>query len=181
MRVGESPPSLVFVPRSSSGCMTLVCRILRVGRAFGPCFSGLSVDQCSVHSTNYPGVSTGADAGSALHPLVFKQGISNQLSCSELLFDVHRSDFRPGSTPDFDVPDFPVDKERTRDDEAQEQTKATVTGNGIKVQGNTAEATKLAANPVTTNTSAAKGLLTRPFDPTKAVAKGKVGVAKKKR
>ena len=156
--------------------MTLVCRILRVGRAFGPCFSGLSVDQCSVHSTNYPGVSTGADAGSALHPLVFKQGISNQLSCSELLFDVHRSDFRPGSTPDFDVPDFPVEKERTRDDEPQEKI-----GNGSKAQGNKAEATKLAANPVTTNTSAAKGLLTRPFDPTKAVAKGKVGVAKKKR
>jgi len=158
--------------------MTLVCRILRVGKAFGPCFSGLSVDQCRVHSTSYPGVYTGGDAGSVFHPLVFKQGISNELICAELLFDVHRSDFRPGSTPDFDVPDtdFPVEKERTRDDEPQEKI-----GNGSKAQGNKAEATKLAANPVPSNTGASKGLLTRPFDPTKAGVKGKVGVAKKKR
>ncbi len=160
-----------------------MCRILRVGKAVGPCFSGLSVDQCRVHSTSYPGVSKEGDAGSAFHPLVFKQGISNELSCAELLFDVHRSDFRPASTPDFDVPDtdFPVEKERTRDDVPLEKTKATVIGNGNKAQGNKAEATKLAANPVPTNTGASKGLLTRPFDPTKAGAKGKVGAAKKKR
>ena len=157
----------------------------RIGRAFGPSFSGLTVNECSIQSTRYPGDSTGEDAGIAFRPLVFARGISNELVCDELLFDFHRGDFRPGSTPDFDVPDinFTVaEKEQTVDDKHQTQSEypaaedAILAGHRVQAQSTEAKPKKPVAKPHTTKTGAATGGATKG-----GASKGKVSAVKKKR
>ena len=142
--------------------------------------------------TPYPGDSAGQDAGIAFRPSVFARGTSNELVCDELLFDFHRADFRPGSTPDFDVPDVDIhvaENEQTVQDDHQNQiappaaydatghiTGGESPGDKPQAQSSEAQARKLASKPNTTKTGAATGVATKG-----GASKGKVGVAKKKR
>ena len=69
----------------------------RIGRVFGPCFSGLVVAHSTVHDLchNEDEARGGqCNTTSACGPRRFSQGTSHELSCTELLFDLQSADFR---------------------------------------------------------------------------------------
>jgi hypothetical protein len=77
---------------------------------FGPCFSGLDVQECSALETHYPSVPCGDGEHSLglLKPMPFALGTTRHLSCAQLLFELHGADFRheilPITVPIVDVP-----------------------------------------------------------------------------
>ena len=94
----------VYESRIVSSCLSRLLPPVAVSiqKAFGPCFSGLTLFHCSALSTHYPGTET--DVGEQkLQPYTpFACATSRELSCAELLFVLHRLDFREDN-PDFQI------------------------------------------------------------------------------
>lgn len=98
---------------------------VRIDKVFGPCFSGLTITQCIAHSTQFAGVHTELTEGDGrpnLRPMAFAQGTTNELACAELLFDLHRADFRQENA-DFEVPIPAIEQEPQVEEEPADDTK----------------------------------------------------------
>lgn len=72
---------------------------LRIERVFGPCFSGLDVQDCTAVAAQYPGVPSDKSSPPLFELMPCALGTSRHLSCTQLLFEWHAADFRHEVAP----------------------------------------------------------------------------------